>query len=122
MQKHSANALDIATMLSAHPAVHRVTYPFLLDSPNYSLAARQMKRGGGMLSFEPVGGFDAAVQVRDRLRLIRRAVSLGDVESLISHPAGIAEAKKPIFQMSKRAWGCRTDCCVCRSGSKTARI
>jgi methionine-gamma-lyase len=77
-------------MLEAHPAVAWVKYPFLPSHPHHDLARRQMRGGGGVVSFGVRGGYDAARQVMNRLRLICRAVSLGDTHSLMTHPASLS--------------------------------
>ncbi|MEO1244829.1 MAG: PLP-dependent transferase [Pseudomonadota bacterium] len=87
--RHSENALALAEMLAAHPAVERCNYPFLESSPGYAVAVRQMRMGGGMLSFELAGGLEAALEVASRVRLFVNATSLGGVESLIEHRASI---------------------------------
>ncbi len=89
LERHSANALCIAKMLEAHPAVERTNYPFLESSPGYTIAKRQMRSGGGMLSFELSGGREAALEVASRVRLFVNATSLGGVESLLEHRASI---------------------------------
>ena len=89
VERHAANALAVATMLDAHPAVERVNYPFLDSSPDRALAARQMRSGGGMLSIELAGGREAALALASRVRLFVNATSLGGVESLIEHRASI---------------------------------
>jgi cystathionine gamma-synthase len=92
MERHSANAMIIAEMLDRHPAVERTNYPFLDSAPAVELARRQMRSGGGMLSFELQGGRDAALDVASRVRLFVNATSLGGVESLIEHRASIEGA------------------------------
>ncbi len=89
MEKHCSNALAIATMLDAHPAVEKTRYPFLATSEGFSLARKQMTAGGGMVSFDVKGGRDAAIRVASALRLIVNATSLGGTESLIEHRASI---------------------------------
>ncbi len=89
LERHSANALCIATMLEAHPAVERTNYPYLESAPGYEIARRQMRSGGGMLSFEMAGGRDAALKVASHVQLFVNATSLGGVESLIEHRASI---------------------------------
>jgi methionine-gamma-lyase len=96
MERHGSNALAIARMLDAHPAVAWVNYPFLPAHPRHAIARRQMSNGSGMMSFGLRGGFDAARRMLDNLRLISLGVSLGDTESLIMHPASITRARKAI--------------------------
>ena len=89
VERHAANALAVAEMLDAHPAVERVNYPFLASSPNRAIAAKQMRSGGGMLSLELAGGREAALRLASRVELFVNATSLGGVESLIEHRASI---------------------------------
>jgi methionine-gamma-lyase len=93
MRQHGENGLAVAKMLAAHPAVRVVRYPFLESYPRHEIARRQMASGGGMMSLELKSGFDGAVRMMDRLKLIARAVSLGDVESLIMHPGGLSNSR-----------------------------
>jgi methionine-gamma-lyase len=95
MERHCRNALALARYLEAHPAVSRVYYPGLESSPGHALAKNQMLDFGGMLSFELKGGFDASVSLMNRVRLITLAVSLGNVDSLISHPASMSHVNVP---------------------------
>lgn len=92
MRAHSAAALTIARALEAHPAVKCVHYPGLDNFPQAGLARRQMAAFGGMIPFEVVGGKAGGIAMMNRLRLIQRAVSLGDAESLIQHPASMTHA------------------------------
>ncbi len=89
MEKHCSNALAIATILEAHPAVARARYPYLAKNEDFALARKQMTAGGGMVSFDVKGGRKAAVQAASALRLIVNATSLGGTESLIEHRASI---------------------------------
>jgi methionine-gamma-lyase len=90
MERHCANALAVARYLQGHPAVTRVLYPGLPGHPQHDVAARQMPGGfGGMLSFELAGGLEAGRALMQRLRLCALAVSLGNVDSMIQHPAGM---------------------------------
>ena len=90
MAAHNRNALAVARFLERHPAVERVYYPGLESHPQYELARRQMTGGfGGMLSFEVKGGYSAAYRAIGRTKLCILAVSLGGVESLITHPASM---------------------------------
>lgn len=93
MQRHIQNAATIANWLEKHPKVSRVYYPGLKNFPGHSVAKQQMFNGfGAMISFELNGGFDAAVTLMQSLNLITLAVSLGNVDSLIQHPASMTHA------------------------------
>jgi cystathionine gamma-synthase len=86
MERHCANAVAVAEMLSSHPAVDRVLYPGLKSHPGHGIAARQMRLYGGMVSFVHKGGEAAALEVARSTRIFTLAESLGAVESLIEHP------------------------------------
>ncbi len=92
MGRHSQSAQTVARWLEDHPAVEQVFYPGLQSFPQRDLAARQMASGGGMMAFELKGGHAAGVAMMNRLALIRRAVSLGDAETLIQHPASMTHS------------------------------
>ncbi|MFE7313107.1 cystathionine gamma-synthase [Streptomyces sp. NPDC057555] len=87
MDRHCDNAQQIAAALHAHPRVTRVMYPGLPDHPGHEIARKQMRRFGGMISFQVAGGEEAAAELCGRTRLFTLAESLGGVESLIEHPA-----------------------------------
>ena len=93
----SANALHVAQGLERHPGVAEVLYPGLASHPQHELAKRQMQGGfGGMLSIRVKGGEAAAVRCAARVKLWKRATSLGGVESLIEHRASIEGATTPV--------------------------
>ncbi len=92
MDRHCENAMAVARLLAESPAVEVVNYPGLEGFAQKALADRQMSRPGGMISFELKGGYDAGTRMMNRLRLISRAVSLGDAETLIQHPASMTHA------------------------------
>ena len=92
MRAHSASALELARFLEVHPAVARVAYPGLPSFPQFELAQRQMSLPGGMIALELKGGFTAGRRFMDALRLCTRAVSLGDAESLVQHPASMTHS------------------------------
>src|SRR5438876_6510430 len=95
MAAHNANALDVARFLEEHPAVERVFYPGLVSHAQHKLACQQMVGGlGGMLAFEVRGGYDAAYQFVRKTELCLLAVSLGGVESLITHPASMIHTRQ----------------------------
>ena len=92
MERHCANAKAIAEFLDKHPAVEKVYYPGLKGHVGHDIAARQMKDFGGMLSFEVKGGRAAGTKLVNSLHLITVAVSLGDAETLIEHPASMTHS------------------------------
>lgn len=92
VERHCRSAMEVARWLEAHPAVSVVHYPGLDSFPQRDLAKQQMADFGGMIAFELKGGMTAGVTMMNRLNLIRRAVSLGDAESLIEHPASMTHA------------------------------
>ncbi|MFD4834300.1 cystathionine gamma-synthase [Streptomyces uncialis] len=92
MDRHSENATRVADMLTRHPRVTKVLYPGLPEHPGHEIAAKQMKRFGGMVSFQVAGGEEAAVAVCDRAELFTLGESLGGVESLIEHPGRMTHA------------------------------
>ena len=92
MDRHCDNAERVAELLSGHPRVVEVRYPGLTAHPGHELAAKQMRRFGGMVSFRVAGGEAAALEVCERARLFTLAESLGGVESLIEHPARMTHA------------------------------
>ncbi len=92
MEAHSESALLVAQFLEKHPAVARVHYPFLASHPGHEIARRQMSAGGGMLAFELKGGLAAGRAVQERVQIATLAVSLGDVRTLITHPASTTHA------------------------------
>jgi len=96
MERHCANALAVAQFLEKHPAVARVNYPGLASHPDHALASRQMHGGyGGMLSFELSGGLDAGIACMNRIRFCSLAPTLGDVDTLILHPASSSHLAVP---------------------------
>lgn len=95
MERHSANALALATWLESHPLVGRVIYPFLENHPQYALARRQQTGGGGMISFEILGDKAKALDIVSRTCLFTLAESLGGVESLIEHPGVMTHSTIP---------------------------
>ena len=90
MDRHMANAMEVAQFLSYHPKVDQVIYPGLKTHPQHDLAARQQRGSGGMISFMVSGGPEAGREagrvVMDNVQLCTLAVSLGDVDTLIEHP------------------------------------
>jgi len=92
MDRHCATAMMIAKELEAHPAVEQVFYPGLKSSPDHVLAKKQMLDFGGMIAFELKDGIEAGRTMMNALHLVKRAVSLGDPDSLIQHPASMTHS------------------------------
>lgn len=86
-ERHCANAGALAEFLENHSAIERVHYPGLPSHPQHALAKRQMNHFGGMIAFELKGGVEAGEKLVNRVELCALAVSLGDVRTLICHPA-----------------------------------
>jgi cystathionine gamma-lyase len=95
MERHCANARELAGWLSTHPRAQRLYFPGLPSHPGHELAKKQMRDFGGMISVSVKGGKEAALQLLTRTRLFSLAESLGGVESLISHPATMTHASIP---------------------------
>jgi len=92
MEKHQENAMQVAKYLQFHPKIENVMYPGLAIHPQHELAKKQMYGFGGMIAFEVKGGRKAGEKLMDSVELITLAVSLGDVDSLIEHPASMTHS------------------------------
>lgn len=92
MDRHCASAATVATLLENAHGVRKVWYPGLESFEQRDVAKRQMSQFGGMIAFELDGGFDAGRAMMNKLQLITRAVSLGDAETLIQHPASMTHS------------------------------
>jgi O-succinylhomoserine sulfhydrylase len=93
MQAQSANALQMARWLEAHPRVARVYFPGLPSHPQYQLACRQQASGGAIVSFDVKGGREAAWRVVDNCRLLSITANLGDTKTTITHPASTTHGR-----------------------------
>jgi len=87
LEAQSANALELATWLEAHPKVARVYYPGLASHPQFALASRQQKSGGAIVAFEVKGARQQAWSVVDSCRLLSITANLGDTKTTLTHPA-----------------------------------
>jgi cystathionine gamma-lyase len=96
MEKHSANATQLAEWLTQQPQVEKVYYPGLAAHPGHAAAKKQMRQFGGMISLKLKGGADAAKKFFSKTRLFSLAESLGGVESLVCHPATMTHASIPL--------------------------
>ena len=92
MDRHSDNAEKLVELLVAHPKIETVIYPGLADHPSHAVAAKQMKRFGGMISVLVKGGKEGAHELCSKTEVFILAESLGGVESLIEHPAAMTHA------------------------------
>ena len=92
MERHCKNARTTVDFLNKHPKVEKVYYPGLETHPGYEIAKKQMKDFGAMISFELKGGFEAGKTLLNNLKLCSLAVSLGDTETLIQHPASMTHS------------------------------
>ncbi len=92
VERHAQSAAVVAAFLAEQPGVAEVYYPGLESFAYRDIAKRQMALGGGMIAFELKGGYQSGLAMMNRLHLIRRAVSLGDAESLIQHPASMTHS------------------------------
>lgn len=101
MERHCENALAVAKWLEAHPRVARVFYPGLPSHPHHALATKQMRAGGGMVSFELKATVAQAKKVCSSFTVFSLAESLGGVESLVDHPASMTHASIPAAERRK---------------------
>ena len=95
MARHAETGMKLATMLETHPKVERVVYPGLASHPQHTIAQKQMRSGGGMITATLAGGLDTSRTFLESVNLFTLAESLGGVESLIEHPAIMTHASVP---------------------------
>jgi len=93
MDRHCENALALAETLALHPEIEEVKYPFLPSHPQYDLAHKQMKGGGGIVTFEVKGGHERAFRFLDALEMILYTSNLGDARSIATHPGSTTHSK-----------------------------
>ncbi len=93
LERHCKNALEIANRLEGHPNVENVRYPFLKSHPGYEVAKKQMKAGGGIVSFEIKGGIESGKNFLNALKMFSLTANLGDVRSIATHPASTTHSK-----------------------------
>jgi O-succinylhomoserine sulfhydrylase len=93
MERHVSNAFYIAEKLQTEAAIKWLKYPFLESHPQYAIAKKQMKNGGGLLCFELKGGLESGRKFLDNLKMLSRTANLGDTRSIASHPASTTHAK-----------------------------
>lgn len=93
MGRHCENALHVAKALEGNSKLENVSYPFLPSHPNYNIAKKQMKAGGGIITITVKGGYEAAKQFLDKLQMIKISPNLGDARSIVTHPASSTHCK-----------------------------
>ena len=93
MERHASNAWHIASALEAHAKISWLKYPYLKSHPQYDIAVRQMKNGGGIVCFELKGGLESGRRFLDSLKMLTLTANLGDSRSIASHPASTTHAK-----------------------------
>ncbi len=93
MDRHCENALKVAEFLQTHIAVKEVKYPFLVSHPQYHIAKKQMKAGGGIVTFTINGGLTAGRKFLDGLKMFSISANLGDTRSIVTHPASSTHSK-----------------------------
>jgi O-succinylhomoserine sulfhydrylase len=93
MDRHCQNALALAKFLEEQPQVSKVKYPFLPSHPQHALAKKQMKQGGGIVTFELKGGLEQGRKFLNAVKMISHTPNLGDVRTIVIHPASTTHSK-----------------------------
>jgi O-succinylhomoserine sulfhydrylase len=93
MERHAVNAIKIAEALKGHPKISCLKYPFLSSHPQYKIAKKQMRDGGGIVCFELKGGIESGREFLNNLKMLSLTANLGDTRSIASHPASTTHAK-----------------------------
>jgi O-succinylhomoserine sulfhydrylase len=93
MDRHCDNALKLAEYLEQHDKVSWVKYPFLKSHPQYEVAKKQMRKGGGVVAFELKGGVEAGRTFLDKLEMLSLSANLGDTRTIVTHPASTTHSK-----------------------------
>lgn len=93
IQRHCDNAEALVAALWGHPKLNNIKYPFHPSHPMYETAKKQMKRGGGLLTFDIKGGLESGKKFLDGLQMIKLTSNLGDTRTIASHPASTTHAK-----------------------------
>lgn len=93
MEKHCANAFELAKKLEGHPAISHVKYPFLNSHPQHKLAKKQMRLGGALVTFELKAGLKGGQQFLNSLKMLSHTANLGDTRTIATHPASTTHSK-----------------------------
>ncbi|WP_033564486.1 trans-sulfuration enzyme family protein [Sphingobacterium sp. SYP-B4668] len=95
MEQHCRNAMDLALFLTKHPEVEKVHYNGLSTHPDYDISRKQMRHAGSIMSIDLKGGYQKSVNLVNKLQICTRAVSVGTVDTLVSHPASMSHSGIP---------------------------
>jgi O-succinylhomoserine sulfhydrylase len=101
MDRHCSNALQLAQYLEKHPIVNKVSYPFLPSHPQFELAKKQMRDGGGIVTFELKGGLEAGRAFLNNLKMLSLTANLGDSRTIATHPASTTHARLSLEERSQ---------------------
>lgn len=93
MDRHCDNALKVAEFLESHDEVEQVKYPFLMSHPQYEIAKKQMRGGGGVVTFIAKGGLERGRRFLDAIKMCSLTANLGDSRTIVTHPASTTHAK-----------------------------
>jgi O-succinylhomoserine sulfhydrylase len=93
IQRHCDNAEALVKALEGHPKLNSIKYPFHPSHPMYEIAKKQMKRGGGLITFDLKGGLESGIKFLDGLKMLKLTSNLGDTRSIASHPASTTHGK-----------------------------
>jgi O-succinylhomoserine sulfhydrylase len=93
IQRHCDNAEALVKALEGHPKLNSIKYPFHPSHPKYAIAKKQMKRGGGLITFDLKGGLESGVRFLNALQMLKLTSNLGDTRSIASHPASTTHSK-----------------------------
>ncbi|KAA3611400.1 MAG: aminotransferase class I/II-fold pyridoxal phosphate-dependent enzyme [Calditrichaeota bacterium] len=93
MEKHCQNATELANILDKHPEIETAKYPFLPSFPQYDLARKQMRAGGGLVTFNVKGGYHRAARFIDSVKFLTVSANLGDTRTIVTHPASTTHSK-----------------------------
>jgi len=98
VRAQTSSAFDIAKALVGHPKISSVIYPSLKTHPQYTLCKNQMEKGGTVISFELLGGKEAAFTFMNSLEIVLISNNLGDAKSIITHPSTTTHQRLPAHQ------------------------
>ncbi len=93
MERHCKNALKLATALEYHEEIEKVRYPYLFSHPQYDIAKKQMKSGGGIVTFELKGGLERGKRFLNAIKMCSLTANLGDTRTIVTHPSSTTHAK-----------------------------